>query len=78
MAVFGRNTCFYCNKFKPVYNAVAEKYDLDIYYFDSDNYDSKEYSKIIKRPKYSELTKYTAEEVHNGYFSKEFLISIAT
>lgn len=47
MAVFGRDTCFYCNKFKPVYNAVAEKYDLDIYYFDSDNYDSKEYSKII-------------------------------
>lgn len=47
MSVFGRDTCFYCNKFKPVYNAVAEKYDLDVYYFDSDNYDSKEYSKII-------------------------------
>ena len=30
-----------------------------------------EYSKLIKRPKYSELTKYTAEEVHNGYFSKD-------
>lgn len=47
MAVFGRDTCYYCNKFKPVYNAVAEKYNLDIYYFDSDNYNSKEYSKII-------------------------------
>ena len=47
MAVFGRDTCFYCNKFKPVYNALAEKYNLDIYYFDSDNYNKKEYSKII-------------------------------
>ena len=48
VAVFGRNSCYYCNIFKPVYNAVAEKYDLDIYYFDSDNYDSKEYQKIMK------------------------------
>ena len=47
VAVFGRDTCFYCNKFKPVYNALAEKYNLDIYYFDSDNYNKKEYSKII-------------------------------
>lgn len=47
VAVFGRDTCYYCNKFKPVYNAVAEKYGVDIYYFDSDNYDSEEYTKII-------------------------------
>lgn len=47
MAVFGRNSCSWCNKFKPVYNAVAEKYDIDIYYFDSDNYDNSEYEKII-------------------------------
>lgn len=47
VAVFGRDTCFYCNKFKPVYNAVAEKYDIDIYYFDSDTYDSDEYKKVI-------------------------------
>jgi len=49
MSVFGRNTCSYCNKFKVVYNAVAEKYDLEdnIYYFDSDSYDAKEYKKIV-------------------------------
>ncbi len=47
MTVFGRNTCFYCNKFKPVYNALAEKYNVDIYYFDSDSYDVNEYNKII-------------------------------
>lgn len=48
MSVFGRNTCSYCNKFKVVYNAVAEKYELDnIYYFDSDSYDAKEYKKVI-------------------------------
>ncbi len=48
MFVFGRDTCGYCNLFKPVYNALAEKYDLDIYFFDSDSYNSDEYSKIIK------------------------------
>ncbi len=47
MAVFGRDSCYYCNLFKPVYNAVAEKYNLDIYFFDSDSYDKEEYEKII-------------------------------
>lgn len=47
MAVFGRESCFYCNKFKPVYDAVAEKYDLDIYYFDSDSYNMEQYKKIV-------------------------------
>lgn len=47
VAVFGRDTCYYCNIFKPVYNAVAEKYDVDIYFFDSDSYDKKEYQKIM-------------------------------
>lgn len=47
VAVFGRESCFYCNKFKPVYNSVAEKFDIDIYYFDSDSYDSSQYNKII-------------------------------
>ena len=37
---------FYCNKFKPVYNAVSEKYDVDIYFFDSLSYDKTEYDKI--------------------------------
>ncbi len=47
MAVFGRDSCYYCNKFKPVYNAVANKYNLDIYFFDSDSYDKDEYVKIL-------------------------------
>ena len=47
MAVFGRDTCSYCNLFKVVYNAVAEKYNVDIYYFNSDSYDSADYTKII-------------------------------
>lgn len=49
MSVFGRNTCSYCNMFKVVYNAVADKYDLqnNIYYFDSDSFNAKEYKKII-------------------------------
>lgn len=48
VAVFGRNTCYYCNIYKPVYNAVAEKYNVDIYYFDSDSYDAEEYEKVLK------------------------------
>ncbi len=48
MVVFGRDTCFYCNQFKIVYNTVAEEYDIkDIYYFDSDGYDKKEYEKVM-------------------------------
>lgn len=47
MIVFGRDNCSYCNLFKPVYNAVANKYNLDIYYFDSNNYDADEYQKVI-------------------------------
>ena len=47
MSVYGRESCSYCNLFMPVYNAIAEKYDINVYYFDSDNYDSKEYKKII-------------------------------
>lgn len=47
MAVFGRDTCTWCNLFKPVYNTVAEEYNLDIYYFDSDSYDKTEYQKIM-------------------------------
>ena len=49
MSVFGRNSCYHCNNFKVVYNAVSDKYDLDdyVYYFDSDSYNTKEYKKII-------------------------------
>lgn len=47
MAVFGRDNCFYCNQFKPVYNTVAEEEKVDIYYFNSLTYDADEYQKIM-------------------------------
>lgn len=47
MAVFGRTTCSWCNLYKPVINTVAEEYNLDIYYFNSDEYDSDEYQAIM-------------------------------
>ena len=47
MHVFGRNTCYYCNIFKPIYNEVAAENNLDIYYYDSDSFNSDEYSKIL-------------------------------
>lgn len=47
MHVFGRNTCYYCNIFKPIYNEVAAENNLDIYYYDSDSFNSEEYSKIL-------------------------------
>ncbi len=48
MIVFGRNTCSWCNKYKPTYNDVAKEYNVDIYYLDSDSFESAEYSKIMK------------------------------
>lgn len=48
MFVFGRDTCFYCNQFKIVYNTIIEETGIDsIYYIDSDTYDSDEYDKIM-------------------------------
>ena len=47
MHVFGRNTCYYCNIFKPVYNDLAAENNLDVYYYDSDSFDSTEYNKIL-------------------------------
>ena len=40
MHVFGRNTCYYCNIFKPIYNEVAAENN-------SDSFNSDEYSKIL-------------------------------
>ena len=48
MTVFGRNSCYYCNKFKPVYNDIAKEKNIDIYYIDSDSFDKDEYEKIMK------------------------------
>lgn len=47
MAVFGRDTCAWCNLFKPVYNTVAEEYNLDIYYINSEGIKEEEYKSII-------------------------------
>lgn len=47
MTVFGRNSCYWCNKFKPVYNEVAKEQGVDIYYIDSDSFDKDEYNKIL-------------------------------
>ncbi len=48
MFVFGRDSCFYCNQFRVVYNTVIEENDIDnIYYIDSDTFDSEEYDKIM-------------------------------
>ena len=48
MAVFGRDNCYYCKQFLPVVNTVAEENELNkVYYFDSNNYDEKEYNKIM-------------------------------
>ena len=47
MAVFGRNSCGWCNKYKPIYNELAKENNIDIYYFDSDAFDKSEYSKIL-------------------------------
>lgn len=47
MAVFGYDQCQYCAMYKPVYNDVAREYKLDIYYFNSQTFDSKEYEKIM-------------------------------
>jgi len=49
MAVFGRDTCFYCNQFKVVYNVVAAENGLDIYYFNSETYNKDEYDKVINK-----------------------------
>ena len=47
MTVFGRNSCYWCNKFKPIYNEVAQEQGADIYYIDSDSFNKDEYNKIL-------------------------------
>lgn len=47
MHVFGRNSCYYCNIYKPVYNDLAAINGFDVYYYDSDAFDSTEYNKIL-------------------------------
>ncbi len=46
IAVFGYESCSYCGLYLPVINKIAGDYNLDIYYFDSENYDENELKKI--------------------------------
>lgn len=47
IAVFGSESCSYCTLYLPVINNIAGDYNLDIYYFDSDNYNQDEYEEIL-------------------------------
>lgn len=47
VAVFGASSCTFCTKYLPIVNEVAKKYNLNIYYFDKDTYDSNEYEKVM-------------------------------
>ena len=47
VAVFGIDNCTYCDLYLPVVNDIANKYNLDIYYFNRDQYDEDEYEKIM-------------------------------
>lgn len=48
MLVLGRTSCSYCEAYRPVYNDLATKYDIDMYYFDSDYYDNDEFGKLMR------------------------------
>ena len=48
ITVFGAESCSYCNLYLPVFNKIAKKYNLDIFYFDADNYDKNEYNKVLE------------------------------
>lgn len=47
ISVFGFAGCTHCNLYMPAINEIAAEYKLDIYYFDRDNYDEKEYLKVM-------------------------------
>lgn len=47
VAVFGIDDCTYCDLYLPVVNKIAKDYNLDIYYFNRDEYDEDEYEKIM-------------------------------
>ncbi len=47
MTVFGAKNCSNCDLYIPVINDYAEKYNIKIYYFDYDNYDINEYTKLV-------------------------------
>ncbi len=60
VVTFGSAGCGYCEAFKPILNDVATKYDVDIYYFDTDYFNNDEFVSILdggyKIPAKSEST----------------------
>lgn len=47
VTVFGASYCPHCTKFKPVIESVAEKYNIELYYYYIDELDDEESNKII-------------------------------
>lgn len=47
IAVFGVKDCTYCDLYLPVINNIAKEKNIDIYYFNRDEYDEDEYEKIM-------------------------------
>lgn len=47
VAVFGIKDCTYCDLYLPVINKIAKEKEIDIYYFNRDEYDEDEYEKIM-------------------------------
>lgn len=48
VAIFGYNDCSFCKLYLPVFNKVAKEKNVDLYYFNRDNYDKNEYNKIMQ------------------------------
>lgn len=48
VAVFGINDCSHCDVYLPTINDIARDYNLNIYYFNRDEYDPDEYEKIME------------------------------
>lgn len=70
MHVFGRNSCGWCNRFKPIYNEYAKENNFDVYYYDSDSFNQTEYSKILNSGimiPASCASKGEAEPLSNGF-----------
>lgn len=48
VAVFGMKDCTYCDLYLLIVNKIAKERNLDIYYFNRDEYDEDEYEKIME------------------------------
>ncbi len=47
VAVFGKKDCTYCDLYLLIINKIAKEKNLNIYYFNRDEYDEDEYEKIM-------------------------------